>query len=179
MKVASTQLATHIAGETTTLATCWKVTRHDGLVLGFGIALPIEALLMDLPMLRADDDGLGLYYAFGIRNNNGQNATLYRAPDALAWSVVGTGIGDPAFGWAANVLGDTAHPWTWDEDNSVQIALAQGTLDSKTALEVLNWANVALLGDEIIQWRNATLLATNLYQGLDGLQSDRTGSGNR
>ena len=35
MKVASTQIATHIAGETTTLATCWKVTRRDGLVLGF------------------------------------------------------------------------------------------------------------------------------------------------
>lgn len=35
MKAASTQLAAHIAGETTTLATCWKVTRRDGLVLGF------------------------------------------------------------------------------------------------------------------------------------------------
>lgn len=35
MKSASTQLAAHIAGETTTLATCWKVTRKDGLVLGF------------------------------------------------------------------------------------------------------------------------------------------------
>jgi hypothetical protein len=35
MKSASTQLATHIAGETTTLATCWKVTRKDGFVFGF------------------------------------------------------------------------------------------------------------------------------------------------
>ena len=35
MKAASTALATHIAGETTTLATCWKVTRKDGMVLGF------------------------------------------------------------------------------------------------------------------------------------------------
>ncbi len=35
MKSASTQLATHIAGETTTLATCWKVTRKDGAVFGF------------------------------------------------------------------------------------------------------------------------------------------------
>ena len=35
MKSASTQLAAHIAGETTMLATCWKVTRRDGLVLGF------------------------------------------------------------------------------------------------------------------------------------------------
>ncbi len=35
MKSASTQLATHIAGETTSLATCWKVTRKDGAVFGF------------------------------------------------------------------------------------------------------------------------------------------------
>jgi uncharacterized phage protein (TIGR02218 family) len=35
MKSASTALAAHIAGETTTLATCWKVTRRDGVILGF------------------------------------------------------------------------------------------------------------------------------------------------
>ncbi|MDX9689779.1 MAG: DUF2163 domain-containing protein [Alphaproteobacteria bacterium] len=35
MKSATTQLAVHIAGETTTLATCWKVTRKDGAVFGF------------------------------------------------------------------------------------------------------------------------------------------------
>jgi len=35
MKSASTAMATHIAGETTTLATCWKVTRRDGVILGF------------------------------------------------------------------------------------------------------------------------------------------------
>ncbi|NCC03453.1 MAG: DUF2163 domain-containing protein [Proteobacteria bacterium] len=35
MKSASTQLAAHIAGETTSLATCWKVTRKDGAVFGF------------------------------------------------------------------------------------------------------------------------------------------------
>lgn len=35
MKNASTQLAAHVAGEATTLATCWKVTRKDGAVFGF------------------------------------------------------------------------------------------------------------------------------------------------
>jgi uncharacterized phage protein (TIGR02218 family) len=35
MKSASTALAAHVAGETMTLATCWKVTRRDGTVLGF------------------------------------------------------------------------------------------------------------------------------------------------
>ncbi len=35
MKTAGTNLNTHIGGETTTLATCWKVTRKDGAVFGF------------------------------------------------------------------------------------------------------------------------------------------------
>lgn len=35
MKSSSTQLAAHVVGETNTLATCWMVTRRDGMVLGF------------------------------------------------------------------------------------------------------------------------------------------------
>ena len=35
MKQISTQLATHLAGEVTMLATCWKLTRRDSAVFGF------------------------------------------------------------------------------------------------------------------------------------------------
>lgn len=35
MKPISNELAAHIAGEVTTLATCWKLTRRDGTVMGF------------------------------------------------------------------------------------------------------------------------------------------------
>lgn len=35
MKTISTQLKTHLSGEVTTLATCWKLTRRDGTVMGF------------------------------------------------------------------------------------------------------------------------------------------------
>ncbi len=35
MKQISTALATHLAGEVTTLATCWKLTRRDNTVFGF------------------------------------------------------------------------------------------------------------------------------------------------
>jgi len=138
-----------------------------------GIAVPAALFLMDLPMLRVEDDTLGLYYAFGLRDAS--SASLYRSPDELAWSIIGIGTNGPAFGWAANTLGDTPRPWTWDEDNKVQIALSHGSLDSKTALEVLNWGNAALLGDEIIQWRNATLLAAGYYE-LSGLLRGRRGT---
>ncbi len=137
------------------------------------IATPISALVMDLPMLRAEDDGLGLYYAFGIKDAGG--ASLYRSPDGVTWDIIGTGSEVPTYGWASNVLAAPLSPWSWDETNKVQISLSSGALDSKTALEVLNWANVALLGNEIIQWRNATLLAANLYE-LSGLLRGRRGT---
>ncbi len=35
MKTISTQLAAHIAGEVTTLATCWKLVRRDASIMGF------------------------------------------------------------------------------------------------------------------------------------------------
>ncbi len=35
MKSISSELAAHIAGEVTTLATCWKLTRRDATVMGF------------------------------------------------------------------------------------------------------------------------------------------------
>jgi uncharacterized phage protein (TIGR02218 family) len=35
MKTISTGLSAHLAGEVTTLASCWRVTRRDGVVLGF------------------------------------------------------------------------------------------------------------------------------------------------
>ncbi len=137
------------------------------------ISTPISALVMDLPMLRSEDDGLGLYYALALKDNG--TASLYKSPDALTWSIIGTGSAAPAYGWASSVLAAPLSPWSWDETNNVQIALSRGTLDSKTALEVLNWNNVGLLGDELIQWKNATLLAENLYQ-LSGLLRGRRGT---
>jgi hypothetical protein len=35
MKTISPELAQHLAGEVTTLATCWKIARRDDAVLGF------------------------------------------------------------------------------------------------------------------------------------------------
>lgn len=137
------------------------------------LATPISAFIMDLPMLRDADDGMGLYYAFGIKNTG--SASLYRSSDAVTWDVVGTGSEFPAYGWASNELGEPLSPWSWDEDNILQVVLANGELDSKTALEVLNWANTALLGDEIIQWKNATLVAENTYE-LSGLLRGRRGT---
>lgn len=135
---------------------------------------PVSLFLLDLPMLQLGDDTVGLYYAFGLHDTIA-SATLYRAPDELAWTIAGIGTEGPAFGWAASVLGDCARPTVWDMGNTVQIALGQGALNGAAALDVLNWNNVAMLGGEIIQWQTATQLSANLYQ-LSGLLRGRRGT---
>lgn len=135
---------------------------------------PIALFLLDLPMLRLEDDTIGINYAFAMRDQTGA-ASLYRSPDELTWEVLGVGDDGPVFGWAATILPFTTKLWVWDDVSKVQIALAQGSLDSKTAIEVLNGANAAILGDEIIQWKTATLLSGGTYE-LSGLLRGRRGT---
>jgi hypothetical protein len=61
------------------------------------LAGPTPLFLMDLPMLRYEDDTLGMYYAFGFRDNTVTGASMYRSPDELAWEVLGTGNDGPDF----------------------------------------------------------------------------------
>jgi hypothetical protein len=52
----------------------------------------------------------------------------------------------------------------FDEQNSVTVVLiGNGELQNVTELAVLNGANAALLGDEIIQFRTATLIEPGIY----------------
>ena len=64
---------------------------------------------------------------------------------------------------------------TWDETNSVEIKLLNGTLESRPANDVLNNFNAALLGNEIIQFRQADLIAEDTYK-LSGLLRGRLGT---
>lgn len=57
MKTVSAGLATHLAGASLTLATCWKIKRRDGTVLGF------TAHDRDLVFDLGDGDGLVTYMA--------------------------------------------------------------------------------------------------------------------
>lgn len=57
MKTVSSQLLAHLAGETTTLATLWKVKRQDGTIFGF------TTLDVDISYDAGDGDGAIVYQA--------------------------------------------------------------------------------------------------------------------
>lgn len=132
--------------------------------------------LLDIPLLRDQDDGVGFYAAAAGYGTGWLGAQLYKSTDdGASWAAYGSGfLNESAIGWANTALGDFTQN-IFDETSSVSVVMASGELASDTEINVLNGANVALLGDEIIQFRDATLTAADTYT-LTGLLRGRRGT---
>ncbi len=52
----------------------------------------------------------------------------------------------------------------WDTVNEVEVILTSGSLTSVNELAVLNGANAALIGDELVQFQNAQLIGESTYK---------------
>ncbi len=63
----------------------------------------------------------------------------------------------------------------WDNTNTMRVRMIYGTLASSTKLQVLNGANLAIVGKEIIQFLTATLVSTGVYD-LTGIIRARFGT---
>lgn len=127
---------------------------------------PITRLeVLDIPALPGDaQDALTLRFAACGIASGWKGATLVR--------VMGSGNDEisldfdkPAtIGTAVNVLGSGATN-LFDEVNMFDVALiGDATLSSTTDLAVLNGANLAVLGNEIVQFASATQLGPGLYR---------------
>jgi hypothetical protein len=143
-----------------------------------------DLLLLDIPLLNDSDEQPGLYVAMaGTESTSFPGAELYRSQDDVTFTRIGSHARADTIGTADTVLGNFYGGNIFDELNSVDVTLGDGvsgTLDSKSATLVLNGANKALLGDEIIQFKNAVLftgspLATSHYR-LSGLLRGRHGT---
>lgn len=64
------------------------------------------------------------------------------------------------------IITDLAHGLseTWDRFSEVEVVLSSGSLASVSELALLNSANAALIGDELVQFQNATLIAERTYR---------------
>ncbi len=128
--------------------------------------------LMDIPLLRDTDDGAGFYAAFSptLTPYRWEGASLYRSVDGGAtWAAYGPSATTlSVLGNATSVLGNFSAGNIFDEQNTVTVTVLAGSLSSVTEALVLAGANMALLGDEIIQFKNATLVGTLTYE-LSGL----------
>ena len=140
--------------------------------------IPVTDLkLLDIPAFPIDDADKGVLRVTGIGLSAGwAGAGVYRSDDgganyARLFDLLIPGI----IGTASTVLASGPNA-VFDEGNTVTILLVgEGELTSVTELSVLNGANAALLGDEIIQFKNATLVEPGKYT-LSGLLRGRLGT---
>lgn len=139
-----------------------------------GLASPVYYEFLDIPRLPADtlSDDEHIYFAANADRYYGARV-FKESADAEYATVLSYAPASP-IGKAVTVLPTSQH-YCFDNDSIVDILLYEGTLSSKTKADVLNWANAAVLGDEIIQFMTATLIGENTYR-LSGLLRGRAGT---
>ncbi len=112
-----------------------------------------------------DTDRIGLYLAAaGAQPGLWTGAVIYWSRDGTNYEAL-QAIADAApIGTTATTLAPydkTAH---WDTQNTLDVTLYNGTLESTSDSAVLNGANAVLVGDEVIQFVTATSIGTNQYR---------------
>jgi len=134
----------------------------------------ISFYLLDIPLLTSTD-GPGFYGA-ATAPSNYKSVMLYKATtgDATTFKYLDEFDAQATAGTADTVLADGPVHF-FDNINTVDVTLVYGTLESVLEIDALNWNNVALLGDEIIQFKTAILIAENQYR-LSGLLRGRRGT---
>jgi len=138
---------------------------------------PTLLKLLDIALLRDSDDDAGFYAAACGYLSGWPGAQLYKSiDDSATWDEAGDGfLNEAAIGLAESALGNFTGGNIFDESSTVTVTLISGTLSSSTELAVLNGANAALIGDEIVQFKTATLTSGSTYT-LSGFLRGRRGT---
>ncbi len=150
----------------------------NNILLNENIAIPQTKLeLLDLPLFPSDDNDKAVLRLAGTGLASGWGgAVVYRSDDNGANYARFASLENPAVIGTASTILASAASCVFDEKNSVTvILLGTSQLQSVTELAVLNGANAALLGDEIIQFKTATLVSEGKYT-LSGLLRGRLGT---
>ncbi len=130
--------------------------------------------VMDTPAVRDEDvDQVGLYYGvsapFAQTYFNG--ASVYQSTDGINWLFLSRIKAEATYGVTTNTLGD-GEANIWDYENSVEVQLFRGSLESQAESVVLNGANRMWVGKELIAFKDVELIGpmkyrlTNLLRGL-------------
>lgn len=133
--------------------------------------------ILDIPALPGDPlEGAVLRFGAAGLSGGWRGAALYRSDDGGGAYEFVQAISAPAIlGTALTALPD-ADPARFDEVSSLTVLLGgEGALSGVSELALLNGANAALIGDEIVQFRSAVLIAPGKYT-LGGYLRGRLGT---
>ena len=133
--------------------------------------------LLDLPAFPTDEESSGtLRYAVTGQESAWKGAALYRSDDDGAnYQLVASFPSSSVIGVTTTILADGNIDY-FDEANTVTVSITGiGQLSGASELAVLNGANLAKIGSEIIQFKNAALVSNGKYT-LSGLLRGRLGT---
>lgn len=133
--------------------------------------------LLDLPAFPSDSGDSGtLRYAVTGQEKAWNGAVLYRSDDnGSNYEMVAGFASSAVIGVASNALANGVTDY-FDEANTLTVSIiGSGELAGTSELAVLNGANLAKVGDEIIQFKTATLVSNGKYT-LSGLLRGRLGT---
>jgi hypothetical protein len=131
--------------------------------------------LLDIPALVDYEADAGWYAAATGYNDGWPGAVIFKSSDDGGTYINSALItASIPMGAVAESLGSFTQN-IFDEFNVLTVRVMAGELYSATEAAVLNGANLALVGDEILQFKSAVLVAANTYT-LTGLLRGRLGT---
>lgn len=133
-------------------------------------------VLLDTALLAEQDDSYGLYMAAAGSGGGWIGGEVFKSTDGANYSDTGLGFVTPAtLGRALTVLPDFLGGNVFDRNSTVDVSVTSGAPVAATDLAVLNGANLAWLGGELIQFTTAAFVSANVYR-LSGLLRGRLGT---
>ena len=129
--------------------------------------IPVELMLMDLPLMRGDEDEIAPHAAVSGVPWPGSVA-LYTSDQDAGYDL-GRILHDPAVIGVTETEMTSAPPGVWDAGPALRVRLIRGTLDSLSRAQVLGGGNLAAIGDgsvdawEVFQFAEATLVGERTY----------------
>ena len=127
------------------------------------------AILLDLPRFPGDSDADGVLRAALYGGTQGwPGGSLFRSDDGGEtggnnWQELAQTADESTVGLTFEALAD-AETCVIDRASTLEVGLYSGELSSVTELAMLNGANAALVGNEIVQFQTATLLSSGRYR---------------
>ncbi len=142
------------------------------------IVSPSVIEIIDCHILSSRDDQLGYYVAVSSETQDWRGAVVELSKDGGAnWIDSDATTGNAIMGALAEPLPEHTH-WYRDDTNTLTVELLREDMEllPATMTEMLNRANLAIIGDELINFSEADQVGPTTWE-LRGLLRGRKGSG--
>lgn len=165
-----------------------RASAYESTIKGLPIDPPSEAPslivspsvieIIDSHILQSADDQLGYYIAVSSATQNWTGAVVELSKDGGAnWIDSDNVTANAVMGTLAQPLAAHTH-WYRDDTNTLTVDLLRADMEllPATMIEMLNRANLAIIGDELINFSEAEQVGETAWE-LRGLLRGRKGSG--